>query len=136
MREEVVPYEIALQLKKLGFNEACYAFYSGQKFTDDIILMPVSQKSTSNRFEVHMNSTGTLVSAPLIQQVVRWLSDTYNINVHYYIFGTLGGITFGVNCYDEDDCVEGYYNSYDEAQVACISNIITLILKSKNENSL
>lgn len=61
MESLFVPYEIALKLKELGFNEKCFNTY-----TEDKVLIPYC--------------TGTYYfPAPIFQQVFRWFRDKYGL---------------------------------------------------------
>jgi hypothetical protein len=88
MNKEFVPYEEALGLKELGFDEPCFGFYSGPK-TKHIGLiwyeMPNSGKDTIPVGDV---------LAPLYQQAFRWL------------YKQLGRDGFGVMPIDTDKCNE------------------------------
>lgn len=63
MKDEFVPYEIALAMKELGFDERCYAYYSTHhsvptfhsyypsgldnesKWNDDVTIVPLYQQA-------------------------------------------------------------------------------------------
>ncbi len=71
-----VSYAIAMQLKELGFNEPCFAFYLEKSDK----LYPVIWKSYECRF-INLNSNQG-VYAPLFQQAVDWLiSKGVSVNV-------------------------------------------------------
>jgi hypothetical protein len=40
LKSEFVPYELALRLKNLGFNEQCLAYYSDSEFTQKKLRKP------------------------------------------------------------------------------------------------
>ena len=72
MEKEFIPYELALELKELGFNEECFGWYS-----------PVM-----NGLLIYCNSTndGTeekYCTAPLWQQGINFLLN--KLNGHYCI---------------------------------------------------
>jgi len=59
MKNEFIPYEQALQLKELGFNEQCFGYYVGNELITSINEI--------------LNSTDLLIiSAPLYQQAFGW----------------------------------------------------------------
>lgn len=70
MNKEFIPYDQALELKELGFDEVC-SFYYKNKVIDDCINAPKT------------NSVGEFISenfectAPLYQQAFRWLRNQY-----------------------------------------------------------
>jgi hypothetical protein len=74
MEKEFVPYEQALPLKELGFDEPCFGY-----FPNCNVLI---QKICKNTDFV------TYTPAPLYQQAFRWLREKYNI--HYAMKPILG----------------------------------------------
>lgn len=82
MEKEFIPYEQALLLKELGFDEPCLAFYNGS-FLD----------STQYDFdEGTSKDIGMCTKAPLYQQAFRFL------------YKELGRDGFGVMPIDTDKC--------------------------------
>jgi hypothetical protein len=57
MKKQFVPYEIALKLKELGFNEECLGLYKDEKFYYDYETF-------------QWNSFNNCVKAPLWQQAI------------------------------------------------------------------
>ncbi len=65
MKNEFTSYEQALELKELGFDESCLAFYNG-KFLE----------STNYNFDNGTSKDiGLCIVAPLYQQAFRWLHE-------------------------------------------------------------
>lgn len=64
MKDQFVTYDIALKLKKLGFNENCFAKIN---YRDDLVFC--TDKLISNQF-LHLS-----FAVPLWQQVVDWLNE-------------------------------------------------------------
>jgi hypothetical protein len=63
MKNEFTSYEQALELKELGFDEPCLAFYNG-KFLE----------STDYDFDNgNSKDIGLCIVAPIYQQAFRWL---------------------------------------------------------------
>ena len=70
MEKEFVSYEIALELKKLGFDEPCF----GRIYADGgIELLSYLYKNSDQIGEV------TSCSAPLYQQAFRWFREKYGV---------------------------------------------------------
>lgn len=85
MRKLFVPYELAVKLKELGFNEPCLARYynNGKEF----ILKP-----TAN------NLVGSyVVLTPLYQQVFDWFREEHNIHSYINLTNIQGRLTYHVN---------------------------------------
>jgi hypothetical protein len=70
MNNEFIPYEQALDLKELGFNQECLAFYNSTFRTPNELLYPQYGGEVGN-----WNVENHLISAPLYQQAFRWFRD-------------------------------------------------------------
>ena len=74
IENEFVPYEQALALKKLGFNNYCLTCYlNGSLQTDpsEIFWFQHSYRSHSKQ---------EFVSAPTFSQAFRWFREKYNVH--------------------------------------------------------
>jgi hypothetical protein len=69
--KDFVPYEQALELKELGFDEPCFTWY-----WDDIGMY------NGLEFGNH-NQNSNYVSAPLFQQAFRWFREKYGLKVSF-----------------------------------------------------
>ncbi len=114
MEKEFVTYEQALALHELGFDEECCGYYS-----DNILyIYEIENKNLCN---------GAIV-CPLKQQVFRWFREKYNI------IGIIeGGYTEGKNVFSyviwresDDDWTDDIYDTYEEAENACIDKLIEI----------
>ena len=83
MNKQFVTYEIALKLKKLGFDEECFAHYC----QNNLILKRAILKS-SGMLYYHQNNINPnnqygdrSVTAPLYQQVIDWCIEKYGISI-------------------------------------------------------
>jgi len=79
MTKEFIPYQQALALKELGFDEPCIGFYSinNEYFKDGYFHM-----STENPFSKDiepMNQLLHCVLAPLYQQAFRWFREKHRL---------------------------------------------------------
>ena len=127
MKNQFIPYEEALELKELGFDEECLGYYHTTLSSSDVDLV---LGKTHNRF-YHLvgipEDFNTL--APLYQQAFRWFREKYNLL--YTIEETL-----------EDDEVwyewtiktpNGFEGSaeptYEEAELACLKKLIEIVKK-------
>ena len=97
MEKEFIPYEQALKLKELGFDEPCLGYYAG-----DILC-------TGQPQEIHLDEDGNykmsktesfpIIAAPTYQQAFRWFREKYGlyswIKLHNgYINDSLWNFTF------------------------------------------
>ncbi len=85
MNREFVPYEQALALKELGFDEPCFAKYT-VILEDDINWFTIPEQgitdktsfgSSKNYNSKSFKEEGT-ISAPTFSQAFRWFRDKYN----------------------------------------------------------
>ena len=75
MNKEFIPYEQALELKELGFDEYCLAFYGGD---GDSKVYYNSIRNGSGDYEPYKNSERLKwFGAPLYQQAFRWFREKY-----------------------------------------------------------
>ena len=79
MKKEFIPYEQALELKKLGFDEPC--FYPFTNFSD---LEWSKVDSCYADFKNWNDKRYGVVSAPLYQQAFRFFREKYGLahNIH------------------------------------------------------
>jgi hypothetical protein len=127
MNKEFIPYEQALELKELGFDEECLGYYHTTLSSSDVDLV---LGKTHNRF-YHLvgipEDFNTL--APLYQQAFRWFREKYGI-VGIVKFGTQ---EFTYNIYNNDaiglltkDSLD-FNGTYEEAEIACLKKLIELV---------
>ena len=72
MEKQFVPYEIALKLKQLGFDDPCLAYFSNDKYHD---LHHSCENVMEGNFVINNYNE---LKAPLWQQVIDWF-DNKNI---------------------------------------------------------
>ena len=122
MKKEFVPYDIALALKELGFdNIGCLGVYycDGSELTTEYYeTQYYAQKGFQN---------GTL--APLYQQVFRWFREKYKLYATVYPtstnqFGTT--LCKGVNEKFYGDELP-LFKTFAEAQNACLRKLIEIV---------
>lgn len=115
MEKEFVPYQEALELKKLGFDEPCFGFYGGG-FKSDERVFELTNDDDATRFR---ESRG--LKAPLRQQAFEWL---YTKTGQWIV------------PIPNDDRKKGWYGvgklvkTYKEAELECLKKLIEIV-KSK-----
>ena len=139
MKSEFIPYEQAVEIKELGFDKSCFAYYAGAFFGDLMI------KETPH----------CVISAPSFSQAFRWFREKYNL-VHEISWSKYkGGVFFDYDIFslvlptddelgNEDDIyIEKPMETYDslagksfrdresdtfeEAELACLNKLIEII---------
>ena len=122
MEKEFIPYEQALELKELGFDDPCYAYY---EYDTKLVYTSIVSQNT-NSFWVLAKG---IISAPLYQQAFRWFRDK---GIRFFISSRLYdiGLVHKVNIQDST-FVFYDFNTYEEAELACLKKLIEI---SKNSN--
>ena len=115
MEKEFVPYEQALELKELGFDEICLGYYfNGNTFSISMNNTMFTKNSIIN------NRPDNVITAPLWQQAFSWcLKKLEDYNITYWCDES-GHITYSLT----DDC-EYAFNSKEE----CLNKLLKLIKK-------
>jgi hypothetical protein len=119
MEKEFVPYEQALDLKELGFDEPCLMYY-------DYSLSLVE----SGVYEC---------KAPLYQQCWRWFREKYDLDSYMITFSrnevwfqinTLNGINKSCPCKfnDKHQIIE---HTREEAELECLVKLIEIVKEKK-----
>jgi hypothetical protein len=73
MEKEFIPYEQALALKELGFDEPCFGCYFHNN--KDVV------EYNPDGIPLNHNNRNSRISAPLYQQAFRWLLKKINKDV-------------------------------------------------------
>lgn len=129
MKNEFVDYEIALSLKKLGFNESCIGFYN-----ENNIIYVLNIKNSDKREHV---------TSILYQQAFRFFREKYGLMHIIYPYNFTCEIDFlNDRIYDpingdfipHNHIVDGEgetlkHNSYEEAELTCLKELIEICRK-------
>jgi hypothetical protein len=124
MEKEFIPYEQALALKELGFDEQCFSFYDSD---GELYESEGYYKKGYNVFDEE-------VIAPLYQQAFRWFREKYSLRIRNYVFVNMsGGISegFEVFRYAEDTISRVEALTYEEAELACLIKLIEIVKNEK-----
>jgi len=131
MEAEFIPYEQALALKELEFDEPCFAtFFSVGAWQIDCVEGALNLKS--NTFGEYS------ILAPLYQQAFRWFREKYSIfsfidktrnggifqfSIHKRLKNENSVYEFGWNVLENSK----EYNSYEEAELECLRKLIEIV---------
>jgi len=128
MNKEFVNYNIALELKELGFDEACFGYYLCKNSAFGVEL-----ELTTNWIDL-LPYDSSSCKAPLYQQAFRWLLDKHNLYgiiiptvTMDWTFKTMTVAQDMVEVppYNHVDACD--YSSKEEAELACIKKLINLV---------
>jgi hypothetical protein len=116
MEKEFVPYELAVKLKELGFDEPCFGIWAAGQL---VIGVDISE------YPKNVESL-----APLYQQAFRWFREkgflidfsSHNKDTHDFYFK-----------WSEDKSIlSDTYDTYEETELACLVKLIEII-ENKSE---
>jgi hypothetical protein len=140
MEKEFVPYEQALALKELGFDEPCFGLYENGKLgysfsTSQGIITPISYR-TNSKFVEHI-LTKEDCTAPTFSQAFRFFRENHDLQCWPEVTGSNR-----YSCrYDGNDETGkrwvGYlkdyngqsvlYSKYEEAELECLKKLIEIV---------
>ena len=130
---EFIPYESALELKELGFDEPCNTCYDK--------LQMVSSYGKNVFDYKNYNTSGYVVSRPTFSQAFRFFREQLLLDSciipYWFIDGEykVKKYTYSIepsNRFDEYfDCDSDQYDTYEEARLECLKKLIE-IAKEQN----
>ena len=129
MNKEFIPYEQALELKKLGFDELCFAYYDNiGKLFFNTNGQPVGKDWV---WEGNQIVPTDMALAPLYQQAFRWFrkkglyhdikmfGDWDKPQFSYIVSGRTMNNPAHMYYYEDKD-------SYEEAELECLKKLIEI----------
>jgi hypothetical protein len=119
---DFVPYELALELKQLGFDEPCLGYYIANTLfiSNDI---------------VHNSTDIPVIKAPLYSQAFRWFREKHELDVNIHSIYTVFTCSpneppskvYNVYAFNKHTpTTVGCYNTYEEAELACLRKLIEI----------
>jgi hypothetical protein len=111
MTREFVPYELAVKLEKLGFDEPCIA--------------------THGYLDLYINTDEGHLKAPLFQQAFRWFRangflihfSSHDYNIH----------DFYIKWQPNKSILSDAYDTYEESELACLEKLIEITETKQQE---
>jgi hypothetical protein len=143
MNNEFLPYEQALALKELGFDEPCITYFLPgtssltTKNTNGVstwakLYSSVSKGYTYKSIKNTNTAKGTL--APLYQQAFRWFREKHEL--HSWITVELGmKLTYCWVITGENKGTEhkANFKTYEEAELECLKKLIEIVNQNKED---
>ena len=127
MEKEFVPYELAVKLKAFGFNKLCFGYYDNQIKKLDTISSEVCERLCKH---------DTHTKAPTFSQIFRWFREKYNLEGYPICVRIdskrLKAYQYVIisNNYQSFQQL-GDYSTYEEAELACLKKLISIVKKNK-----
>jgi len=134
MEKEFIPYEQALELKELGFNEKCYGHYDSVGKLNTIEDYTRLGANILDMISKEFNSVSymkEICSSPLYQQAFRWFREKHNYcyfirgnnyDGYYYDIDNLGMLRYKIEI---DNRLT--WKTYEEAELECLKKLIEII---------
>jgi hypothetical protein len=138
MVKDFIQYTEALELKQLGFDETCFGWFRNTEFT--ISFNDLYPKERGEEIKI--------IAAPTYSQAFRWFREKYklhplvqfgklkewddDVDVVLYDFSINEQWTVGKYWLDysygfKHHCFEYNFQSYEEAELACLKKLIEII---------
>jgi hypothetical protein len=130
MENEFIPFQQALELKELGFDEPCF----GKIYADggsEQLSYPYKNSDQIGKV--------TSCSAPLYQQTFRWFMEKYNLrgfigfrpnvkkfDCHVYDM-SLSGKEYVKQRTHEEFQKDPKVGTYEEAELECVKELISIV---------
>ncbi len=132
MEKEFVTYEIASELKKLGFDEPCFGRYDGRSKNKGKIWyeMPNSGQDSI--------AIGDVLS-PLYQQVFRWFEEKYSCFVDVKTDTTpneILGFDYYIKSWKFGPKYFNFFKEKEEGNIKVIKIMIEMVKKEKQKEAL
>ena len=133
MEDLFVPYEIALEMKLLKFDKPCCKYvYTGDTGTNCNRFEEVLPSKAKN-----YNAEDLCVSQPTFAQCFKFFRENYRMKIWFnisqqvpYVDKYLVSIDvydgFGVGTEFEEE-----FSTYEEAELACVTELINIVKKKK-----
>jgi hypothetical protein len=126
IEKEFIPYELALELKQLQFDETCFGWFRNTEFT--ISFNDLIRKERGEEIKI--------IAAPTYSQAFRWFREKHQLIHHMYwvykkkydgidwIFHIKGINMINNNVVPHD---ETRFETYEEAELACLKKLIEIV---------
>jgi len=140
MKKEFVSYKQALELKELGFDVPCLAFYN-TKVDESLSFVDLFGFLDEKIIDdYYYNSLGIYVSAPTFSQAFRWFREKHNLFgvIDCYVLTPLQWfiridkisndlLEYKIDITNEPDSKT--YSTYEETEIACLEELIKIVKK-------
>ena len=137
MEKEFIPYEQALALKELGFDEPCLGFYNIRG-----LFVPDYKVA---KLQIDNLRLERCCLASTFSQAFRWFRDNHNLVLDVVMFYDEEQLPitgknlqkpkgyFVWNYYDENFSEEKAikFESYEEAELECLKKLIEIVKKNE-----
>ena len=128
LEKEFVPYQIALDMESIGFDEPCLGYYLCRNSAfgiDDLLI-------TTEWIDL-LPYDSSSCKTPTYSQIFRWFREKYNL-----IGLVEGGYDNGKNIFTyviwddfKDNSVDIYYETYEQTEIELLKKLIGIVKENK-----
>ena len=123
MEKEFIPYDRALRMKALGFDEPCFGiFFPSDKSWKDLKFRNSQQDN--------------IVASPTFSQAFRWFREKYDMAHQVTYAGAKGRYNAFTDDWVYDSNGELKEFSYEEAELACLDKLIEIVESKQRINRI
>ena len=127
MEKEFVPYELALKLKELGFDEPCFGSWW---FNPSIHKLNEEELQIIKSY--YFGLPEYCILAPTFSQAFRWFREKYKLHTEIRSYTAKYFTIIIQECKDivryiEYGRIDLKFNTYEEAELACLTKLIEIV---------
>ena len=115
MEKEFVPYELAVKLKELGFDELCFVYYKRSN---------ENKPAYPNHGVIQNSVCGDGITAPTFSQAFRWFREEHGLCIVIKPIDDKK-LELGYNL-TKNGLIMRAYTTYEKAELACLIKLIDL----------
>ena len=133
LNKDFLEYQEAFELKPLGFNEACFAFYQVEYHENSPIMVDDDKQYLISGFRTCRNSEipNHYISAPTYSQAFRWFREKHNYHVIIDFNQSKNNKWYyGIIQIDHNISIspDVEFETYEEAELAALKELIKTII--------
>lgn len=129
MEKEFIPYELALRMKQLNFDEGCFGYYEtvDKNLVINFNNFPLSEEQQKRAGLYLINNSNSsipqwAVSAPTFSQAFRWFRKEYNLFGHIEVESNN---SFYWHIRNPGQFISSQKSdTYEEAELYCLTKLI------------
>lgn len=129
LEKEFIPYDRALKMKDIGFDEPCFATYHYP--SKSLVRVDADSQGVKNSNLVNFTS------APTFSQAFRWFREKYSYDISI-VRRTLKAYQFEIQklVYEGDDYFfnDFSFDTYEEAELACLDKLLEIVEQKQKED--
>jgi hypothetical protein len=116
--KDFIPYQQALALKELGFDEPCFGIWMERGNKHDVMYVAKQE-------DAWMAEQNDGILAPLYQQAFRWFREKYGLVIVIKPISDIK-LELGYNL-TKNGLIMKACTTYEEAELACLNRLIEIV---------